>query len=430
MTSVSTTPHVGSVLADRYELARHIARGGMGDVYEAQDRVLRRAVAVKVFRSASPTDRARFDAEVRVLAGLDHHGLVRVYDAGAHGDDAFVVLELIDGPSLAACLREGATLPPNEVAGLGASLADALAYIHERGVVHRDVTPSNVLCDPEGRPRLVDFGIARLLDAPRITTTSLTVGTPSYMAPEQLQGGAVTPAADVYALGLVLLEALTGRRAFPGTVHETAMARLASGPDLPPDLPGGWRTLLTEMTHRQPATRPSAASIRDRLRALDQAAAETTAPVADVDAPTQELPAGGGTQVMPVPVPLVEDATLAPVPIRHRRRPWLAVGLVAAGAVAALALVALAAGDGTEGEDPPATTVTVAQEEPRQEQTQVTEPPTTTLPPATTVPPETVPPETTLPAGFPFEPDTQPPGLERQVEDEEAPSDGAVPTDG
>ncbi|HJR26097.1 MAG TPA: serine/threonine-protein kinase, partial [Acidimicrobiales bacterium] len=263
-----STPHVGTILEDRYELVRHVARGGMGDVYEAVDAVLQRSVAVKVFRSAGPADRARFDAEVHVLAGLGHRGLVRVFDAGSHGDDAYVVLELIDGPPLSKTLAERGPIPAGEVTRLGAEVADALAYIHERGVVHRDVTPSNILCDPDGRPRLVDFGIARLLDGPRVTTTSLTVGTPSYMAPEQLEGSAVTPAADVYALGLVLLEALTGRRAFEGTLQETAMARLASGPDVPGDLPGPWRSLLISMTSRSPAARPAAAEVRDRLVAL------------------------------------------------------------------------------------------------------------------------------------------------------------------
>ena len=130
---------VGSVLAGRYELVRHIARGGMADVYEADDRQLQRAVAIKVFRAGATADRARFDAEVVVLAALNHPGLVQVYDAGEHEGDAFVVLDLVDGPTLAARLAAGSPIPPPEVAEVGAQVADALAYVHDQGVVHRDV---------------------------------------------------------------------------------------------------------------------------------------------------------------------------------------------------------------------------------------------------------------------------------------------------
>ena len=234
---------VGSVLAGRYELVRHIARGGMADVYEADDRQLQRAVAIKVFRAGATADRARFDAEVVVLAALNHPGLVQVYDAGEHEGDAFVVLDLVDGPTLAARLASGGPVPPAAAAEVGAQVADALAYVHDQGVVHRDVTPANVLCSPDGRALLADFGIARLIDTSRVTAAATTVGTAAYMAPEQVQGLDVTPAADVYSLGLVLLEARhrpqglhrngTGdlRRApRPGSGHKHERARPVAGP--------------------------------------------------------------------------------------------------------------------------------------------------------------------------------------------------------
>jgi len=319
-------------------------------------------------------------------------------------------------------MEERVSIPPEEVATLGAEVADALAYIHANGVVHRDVTPANVLCDPSGRPRLVDFGIARLLDSPRITTTSLTVGTVSYMAPEQLHGSAVTPSADVYSLGLVLLEALTGRRAFEGTVQETAIARMARGPELPPELPGAWRALLTEMTQLEPARRPSAAEVRDRLAGLEVAAEEPTAPIAavegttepvaalGVDAPTQVLAATGATGIMAAPV--LEPIDLPPP--RDPRRRWAPVWIVAAVGTAVIAVIALVASSERGGlETPPASTTpsSIAGQQ-TDEGTPVTDPPTTTAP--TTTVPETVPPETTLAPeqGFPFDGSELPPGLD------------------
>ena len=137
-------PAVGTHLADRYELTRHIARGGMGDVYEATDHVLQRSVAVKLFRARQPTDRARFDAEVRLLAGLSHPGLVQVFDAGSVGDDAFLVLELIDGPPLRAAM-DGTPIAPERVADVGAEVAEALDHIHAEGVVH-PTSPRRTSC--------------------------------------------------------------------------------------------------------------------------------------------------------------------------------------------------------------------------------------------------------------------------------------------
>ena len=307
---------VGSVLAGRYELVRHIARGGMADVYEADDRQLQRAVAIKVFRAGATADRARFDAEVVVLAALNHPGLVQVYDAGEHEGDAFVVLDLVDGPTLAARLAAGGPIPPHEAAEVGAQVADALAYVHDQGVVHRDVTPANVLCSPDGRALLADFGIARLIDTSRVTAAATTVGTAAYMAPEQVQGVDVTPAADVYSLGLVLLELLTGRKAFTGTAQETAVARLVRDPDTSTDVPDAWRDLLRDMTERAPSDRPSAAQVRDRLRAMllipttptallgvvgptTVVAAPDGAAAAPADALTTPAPSAGGTAVMP-----------------------------------------------------------------------------------------------------------------------------------
>jgi serine/threonine protein kinase len=350
VTTTSSLPaHVGTVLLDRYELVRHIARGGMGDVYEGTDRLLHRPVAVKVFRAAPRSDRERFDAEVRVLAGLNHPVLVRVYDAGSHDDDAFVVLELIDGPPLAECLHERGAIPPREVAELAADLAGGLAYIHDRGVVHRDVTPSNVLCATDGRTRLVDFGIARLLESPRVTATAVTIGTASYMAPEQVQGRDVTPAADVYALGLILLEALTGRKEYSGPVHEVVATRLSRDPDVVTGVPPAWRPLLSRMCSRDPRQRPSAAEVRAAARALVDADGDDMAAVAPpVTAPfraepvtgevTQPVETGPPTEVLPLPLLPAFPGPAAPGarPRRAGRHRGLAALAAAAGAVVLL----------------------------------------------------------------------------------------------
>lgn len=339
MTADSRAPEVGSILADRYKLVRRIARGGMGEVFEAEDRQLGRRVAVKVFRSAASGDRLRFDAEVVVLARLSHPGLVQVFDAGEQSGDAYVVLELIDGPTLRSVLANRGPLPAEQVAAIGLAVADALAYVHGQGVVHRDVTPSNVLCDQEGRPRLADFGIARLMDTTRVTRTATTVGTVAYMSPEQVQGRDVTPAADVYSLGLVLLELLTGQTGFVGSAQEVAVARLVRPPDVS-GAPAAWRPLLAAMTHRAPDNRATAAEAGATLAGLAGAAG---VPAGLVAAPlgerlTEAMGVPGGTMVMPAPpvVQLVDEPAVARVPTPSRR-------LAAALLVVGLLVVALAA---------------------------------------------------------------------------------------
>ena len=202
------------VLADRYRLDAVLGRGGVADVYRARDLVLDRDVAVKVLRDAvDDTERSRFVGEARMLARLSHVGLVTVLDVGVSGTQPFLVMEMVEGASLAAALRRG-PLPLEQVAQIGAQLASAIAYAHEQDVVHRDVKPANVLLGSGGDAKLADFGIARLVgDTVRHTQTGTTIGTPAYVSPEQARGLLVGPPTDVYSLGLVLLEALTGERA-------------------------------------------------------------------------------------------------------------------------------------------------------------------------------------------------------------------------
>ena len=252
-----------AVLEDRYALGELVGVGASAWVYRAEDLRTGRDVAVKLYPpGVGGTDRARQRSELALLAQLHHPNLVVLFDAGEESGRAYLVMEFVDGPTLSDRLQQG-PMQAGEVSRLGAELAYALAYVHSRGITHRDVKPANVLMG--GRPMLTDFGIARLVDAARVTQTGYLIGTPAYLAPEQVTGGAVGMPADVYALGLLLLEALTGYREFDGDGPEAAFARLSRQPYVPDGLPG-LTGLLREMTALDPADRPSAADVSERLR--------------------------------------------------------------------------------------------------------------------------------------------------------------------
>ncbi|MDO9496581.1 MAG: serine/threonine-protein kinase, partial [Nocardioides sp.] len=257
-----------------------------------------------------------------------------------------LVMELVEGPTLSAHAQAG-PVAPDEVASIGAQLADALAYAHAQGIVHRDVKPGNVLLGANGRVKLADFGIARLIgDTVRHTKTGTAIGTAAYLSPEQVLGEEITPAADVYSLGLVLLEVLTSERAFPGSPTESALARLNRDPDLPETLPEPWRRLLGAMTTRDPAARPGADAVARELRALDGAGTTAVMDLATLTAP--RLP------VTPAAGPTLADR-LREVP------PHLRGAAAAIGAILVLILVAALAssggGSGDESDDPGGTTI-------------------------------------------------------------------------
>ena len=263
-----TTPARGLTDNDRYELGPALGRGGMADVVRAHDRLLDRDVAVKLLREVNPADRARFETEARLLALLNHPNIVTVLDAGVDGVSPWLMLELVEGATLHELLADG-PVDGSRLAAIGAQLADALAHAHAHGVVHRDVKPSNVLVAAGDRVKLTDFGIARLVvPEASLTLTGQTIGTAAYLAPEQVTGDPIGPPADVYSLGLVLLEALTGRREYEGAAVEAAMARLQRSPLVPTSLPPGWPGLVSTMTAGLPADRPTAAKVAERLRAL------------------------------------------------------------------------------------------------------------------------------------------------------------------
>jgi tRNA A-37 threonylcarbamoyl transferase component Bud32 len=270
-------PVAEELVADRYRVESMLGTGGMAHVVRATDVVLDREVAVKVLRETTDTegDLARFLAETRTLARLSHPGLVTLLDGGTTASGRpYLVMELVDGPVLSASLD--APLDPVTVAEVGAQVAAALAYAHAQGVVHRDVKPGNVLLRDDGRVKLADFGIAKLLgDQSLQTRTGTVLGSVHYLAPEQVAFEEITPAVDVYALGLLMLRCLTGHHAFDGPTIESALARLSADPDVPADLPQDWRDLLIAMTARAPGDRPSAAEVAGRLAGLSGARATT-----------------------------------------------------------------------------------------------------------------------------------------------------------
>jgi serine/threonine protein kinase len=314
----------GELIAARYEVADLVGAGGMADVYRARDRVLERNVAVKVLRLTAPdtSARKRFAAEARTLARLSHPGLVTVLDAGIEDERPYLVLELIDGPTLTQQLRSGGPLADARVRVIGSQLADAIAHAHGLGVIHRDVKPGNILLRPDGRVVLTDFGIAQMLtDAVHHTRTGEVIGSPAYLAPEQVNGAAATGAADIYALGLVLLECLTGHRAYDGPPIEAAIARLSTPPAFPTSMERGLRDLLRRMTALDPAERPTAAEV---------AAALVPSPILEAPDATAMITADHLDLAS-------TTAVMSPVPRRRRRR--LLLGAAAAAIIAALVVV-------------------------------------------------------------------------------------------
>ncbi|MGW8063971.1 protein kinase domain-containing protein [Streptomyces ziwulingensis] len=265
------------VLSGRYRLDDRLGSGGAADVHRGFDLRLKRPVALKVFRPGTGFDMTEdLHGEAVILARLQHPGLVTAYDAGEHDGRAFLVMQLVEGPTLKSLIVEG-PLAPRATAAIGAGLAGALSHAHAAGIIHRDVKPSNILLDAAHHPYLTDFGISRQLDATTCTATGTLVGTAAYLSPEQVLGRPVGRPADVYALGLVLLECLTGRVEYEGGPLEAAIARLHRPPFLPDSLPRRLADLLRDMTALDEQDRPPARVCADRLTALADTSLPDTA---------------------------------------------------------------------------------------------------------------------------------------------------------
>ncbi|HLV57491.1 MAG TPA: serine/threonine-protein kinase [Natronosporangium sp.] len=293
-----------SLLAGRYRLVERIAAGGMGEVWRGTDEVLGRTVAVKIMLPAllnEPGFQERFRGEARTMANLSHPGVVDVYDYHSDGTLAFLVMEYVEGEALSAVLQRVGRLPPARTMPLVAQAADALQAAHDKGIVHRDIKPGNLMVRPDGRLVLTDFGVARSALVGQITATGAVLGTAGYLSPEQADGRPATAASDIYALGVVAYQCLAGRRPFEGdNPIEVAMRHLREEPPpLPPDIPPPVRAVVSRALAKDPAQRwPSAAEFAAAARRAAGASAAASAGAGGVTAPATAAAAAaaaGGT---------------------------------------------------------------------------------------------------------------------------------------
>jgi eukaryotic-like serine/threonine-protein kinase len=341
------------VLDGRYRVEQVLGSGGMARVWQARDLRLDRPVAIKelsVEELGDATARERFDREARAIARLSHPNIVSVYDFGSQDGRSYLVMELVEGPTLAGLLADG-PLPISDVLAAAAQICDGLAAAHAAGIIHRDIKPANLNLTPVGVVKICDFGVARLLDPAaqgNLTGSSVALGSPNYMAPEQINGGPIGPQTDLYALGCTMYTLLTGGPPFTAESPVAIAHQHLTVPPAPlrtrrPDVTAELETLVAELLAKKPSDRPAdAASVRQRIVAAagDPALAaasvlRSAAPTALVSpgawAPAAAAPAVGQTPPPPVP------PESAPVPVpppppdgRSRRSTRLIIGAVLA----------------------------------------------------------------------------------------------------
>ncbi|MFH8249258.1 serine/threonine-protein kinase [Microbacterium sp. B2969] len=342
MTQGTDQPDTAALLDGRYHLHERLGVGGMAEVFRADDAMLGRTVAIKMLRSESDALAApvRAQREVSALSRMTHPSLVTLLEAQIETNRArYLVMEFVDGPTLAQRLHEG-PLPLAQARHLAIELASGLNAVHEAGLVHRDVKPSNILLAQASgvsahfHVKLADFGLAQLASTAAVTTPGLVMGTAEYLAPEQVRGEACSPASDIYAFGLVLLESITGERAFPHASGIGAViVRLIESPEIPASLDPQWTNLLRRMLATDPAQRPTALQLVHTLTSLP--ATDASHPSSEL-AHTPEVLRSATETDLARSRPLVGDARVRPV--RHGRawrlpRPLLAIVSVAAAVV-------------------------------------------------------------------------------------------------
>ena len=382
-------PAEGTVLGERYALTGRIAVGGMGEVWAATDTVLDRTVAVKLLNPGLSQESdfvERFRAEARHTAALQHPNIATVFDYGEDDGTAYLVMELVPGQPLSQIISERAPLSAQETVAILIQAATALAAAHEGGVVHRDVKPANILITPDGTVKLTDFGISRAVDSVPLTQTGQVLGTAQYLSPEQALGQSATAASDIYALGVVGHEMLTGERPFDtGSVVSTALAHVNNPPPpLPDTVPVGLRDVISAAMAKDPADRPASAADMAHALGMPGAAFALTAsapeptepplteppltesaaissaaasPATNAHAPTQAMPAP--TRAMPRLAAQEGRGRLAllagsldglrrPHPSRatDRRSAWLVGAAAAVLGVLAFVIISQASGNG------------------------------------------------------------------------------------
>ncbi|HET7719005.1 MAG TPA: Stk1 family PASTA domain-containing Ser/Thr kinase [Acidimicrobiales bacterium] len=356
------------VLGGRYRLVRHLARGGMAEVYVAEDQLLNRTVAVKVLFPELAHDEAfveRFRREARAAASLNHHNIVSVYDFGEDEGSWFIVMEYVEGRNLRDVIRSEGPMDPSRAAELGAEVAAALAAAHAQGIIHRDVKPANVLIAADaGTVKVADFGIARAAGARQgLTMPGTVLGTATYLSPEQAQGAEVDFRTDVYSLGMVLYEMLAGKPPFTGDspvavayqqLSQTAPPPSTHNADVPPALDA---IVMRAMAKNPDERQATAEEIREELLTIERAVGgpDATAFIAPPPAPdATAVIAGGSTSVLPPPAVDPEPpvtrrpAGVVSDDVYRRRRAAVIAGLALA-ALAVIALLVLLGGDDDKG---------------------------------------------------------------------------------
>jgi serine/threonine protein kinase len=316
------------VVADRYLLQTELGRGGMGVVWHAHDTVLGRAVAVKEV-ALPPTlpQSERRAAEARVMRGaraaarLNHPGAVTVYDVVHDQGHTFVVMELVQAPTLADLIQAEGPLPPGRVAEIGVQLAGVLEAAHRVGIVHRDVKPGNVMVPEDGGVKLADFGIASLQGDPQLTATGLVIGSPAYMAPEQASGQPSGPPADVWALGATLFSAVEGASPFDKGALVPTLAAVVNEDPRPTRRAGPLAPVIGALLAKDPDVRPSASTLREWLSALVDRGRPSPSP----EVPPAQRP--GGTVPLPPPAPAPTPNPAQPPAFQPSQAPaWTAAG--------------------------------------------------------------------------------------------------------
>ena len=388
------------ILAGRYELGRLLGAGGMAEVYEGQDRLLARQVAVKILLAQyahDPAFLARFRREAQAAASLSHPNIVGVYDTGSDGDTWFIVMELVAGNTLRDLIQLHGPVHPARAAEICSEVAGALAVAHARGIVHRDVKPANVMLTTEGKVKVMDFGIARATAVPSITQTAAVIGTAQYIAPEQVQGLEADARSDLYSLGCCLYEMTTGQLPFNGsTPVAIAYKHIQEDPTPPRSLNPGLPASLEQVCLKAMAKRPleryqSAVEMQRDLERVRRGEPVTVALPRSSQQATRAMGAVGGvgdrpTTVMnrgaaPTRTSRYAAPPVAPAAPRRGRAVLFALATILLGVVVAFAVIQAV----KVPETSPTTLPPISTDPP---------PPPTTAFPTTSTPPTTVPPTT------------------------------------